>query len=164
MANRSTRAKGHEPCGLEGQVPYFPRGTLRPWGDKLSTTRVLDLRTGQDPYLPRRISSSLRRRIVDYYGTRSLDGTRSLSPKKNLFIHKTTIDRLPRYSILEWDKIPTSQEKSLRSGNNELSTTPVFDLWRGQVPYLWKGSLHPWDDNWSTTRSSDGTTSLSSRT
>ena len=35
---------------------------------------VLDLRMGQGPYLPRGISSSMRRRSIDYSGTRSSEG------------------------------------------------------------------------------------------
>jgi hypothetical protein len=95
----------------EGHAPHIPRGFSHPRGHKLSTTTVLDLRTGQDPYLPRGISSSIRRQIIDYSGTRSLDGTSSLSPKKEFFlVHETAIDRVLRYSILERDKFPISKD------------------------------------------------------
>ena len=47
-----------------------------------STTAVLDLRMGHTLYLPRWIYSSMRRQSIDYYHTRSSDGTRSQHPKK----------------------------------------------------------------------------------
>ena len=115
------------------------------------------------PY-PKRIFSSMRRQIIDYYSTRSLDGTSSLFPKRNSFIHKTTnystasvLDlrrdmlpisqedflvheatnyRLLRYSTFGRDKILISQEESIRPSDDRLSTTSVLDLWTGQVPYL----------------------------
>ena len=37
------------------------------------------------PY-PKRILSSMRRQIIDYHGNRSLDGTSTLSPKRNLSV------------------------------------------------------------------------------
>ena len=48
-----------------------------------STIVVLDLRTGHVPNLPRGIPSSMRQQSIDYYSTRSSDGTRSLFPKRN---------------------------------------------------------------------------------
>ena len=39
---------------------------------------------------PKRIISSMRRQIIDYYSTRSSDGTSSLFPKRNFFIYETT--------------------------------------------------------------------------
>ena len=60
-----------------GPAPYFSHKTTI-----YSTTAVLDLRMGHALYLPRWIYSSMRRQSIDYYHTRSLDGTRSLHPKK----------------------------------------------------------------------------------
>ena len=75
----------------------------------------------------------MRRQIIDYYGTRCSDGTRSLSPRKSLsvhettnyrllwysicgqdkfpiFIHKTTIDRLLQYPVVKWNNFPISKK------------------------------------------------------
>ena len=77
-----------------GHAPYLPRGS--PDG-----TRSL---------FPKRNPSSMRRHLIDYYGTRSSDGTRSLFPKRNFFVHEATIYRLLRYSIFGYDTLPISQE------------------------------------------------------
>jgi len=60
-----------------------------------STTTVLDLRMGHVPYFSR-----LWDGLFDYCGTRSSDGTSSLFPKKDLFVHETTTGRLLRTSSL----------------------------------------------------------------
>ena len=73
----------------------------------MSTTTVLD---GASSLFPKRNFSSTRRQIIDYYGTRSSDGIRSLSPKRNLFVHETTNYRLLRYSISVRDKFPISKK------------------------------------------------------
>ena len=110
---------------LDGTSSLFPRGILRPWGDKLSTTSVLDLRTKQVPYFPRGIihpwgdNSSTTSVLVlwrDKFPISQEDflvhettidrllrystfgGTSSLSLKKIFLVHETTIDRILRYS------------------------------------------------------------------
>ena len=87
---------------------------------------------GQGPYLPREISSSMRRKITDYFGTRSSYGTRSLSPKRNFFAHEVTNYRLLRYSIFGRDKFPISQKDSHIRDNNQ-STTTVLDSIRDKI-------------------------------
>ena len=125
-----------------GQAPYCPRGFSRSRGDKLLTTSVLDLRRDMLPisqedflvheatnyrllrYLtcsgtyspyPKRIFSSTRRQIIDYYSHRSLDGTSSQSPERIFLVHEMT----------------------------NYSTTSVLNLRTGHAPYLPKGFLHP---------------------
>jgi hypothetical protein len=62
-----------------------------------STTAVLELRMGHAPYFPRGISSSMRRQLIDYLGTRPSDRTRSLSPKKT-YSSRLQNDELSDYS------------------------------------------------------------------
>ena len=84
-----------------GQIPYFPKGIIHPWGDNSLTTSVLDLRRdkfpiSQEDFLvhettidrilrysafggtsslsPKRIFSSKRQQPIDYFGTRPLEG------------------------------------------------------------------------------------------
>jgi len=62
----------------------------------------------------------MRRQLIDYFGTRSSDGTCSLSPKKDLFVHETTTGWLFRYSILGWDQLPISQKEIFSSMRRQL--------------------------------------------
>ena len=87
---------------------------------------------GQGPYLPRGISSSMRRQNIDYSGTQSSDGTRSLSPKRNFFVHEVKNYRLLRYSSFGRDKLPISQKDSHIRDNNQ-STTTVLDSIRDKI-------------------------------
>ena len=103
-ANRVAGAKGHEPYGPEGQVPHFPRGiylSMRRqlidyygtrWGKlpisqeellvhETTIDRLLWYSMGASSLFPKRNFSSMRRQLIDYYGTRSSDGTRSLFSK-----------------------------------------------------------------------------------
>ena len=72
-------------------------------------------------------------------------------------------DRLHQYSTPGQDKFPISQmELFVHAMTN--STTSVLDLRMGQVPYFPGGTLRPWDNkliDYSSTRFSDGTSSLS---
>jgi hypothetical protein len=78
----------------------------------------------------------MRRQLIDYSSTRSLDGTSSLSSEKNIFVHEATIYRLPWYSILGWGKFPIFQEESFRPRGDNLSTTVILDFWMGPAPFL----------------------------
>ena len=49
--------------------------------------------------------------IIDYLGTRTLDGTGSLSLKKNFRVQDVTPDRLLRYSTIGWDMLPIYQKE-----------------------------------------------------
>ena len=122
----------------EGHAPHIPRGFSHPQGDKLSTTTVLDggkLPISQEDFLvheatnhrllqystfggtcsphPKRIISSMRRQIIDYYSTQSSDGTSSLFPKRNFFIHETTNYSTTSVLDLRRDMLPISQEDFL---------------------------------------------------
>ena len=130
-----------------------------------SITMLLDLRMGQGPYLPRGIFSSIRRQFIDYFGTRSSDGTRSLSPKRNLFVHETTNYRLLRYSISGWDKLPISK-KDLSIHETTIDRLLRYSIFGGTCsPYPKRIFSRPWDDDklfdYFGTRPSDGTSSLS---
>ena len=88
------------------------------------TTAVLDLRTGHAPYLARGISSSTRQQSIDYHHDPRTGPDPYIQRRLIPLICKTT----------------------------NYPTTPVLDLQIGHAPYLAKGSLHPWDNNWSTTK------------
>ena len=70
----------------------------------------------------------MRRQIIDYYSTRSSDGTSSLSPKKEFFfVHETAIDRVPRCSIFGRDKVPIPKRLSHpRDDNSSTATHSIF--------------------------------------
>ena len=88
--NRVVGAKSHEPCG--------PR-------DKFSTF----------------FKRSHFHQLVDYYSTRSSDGTSSLSPKEGFFSSiRRRIIRLLWYSISGWDTLPISQEDFSHLQDDEL--------------------------------------------
>ena len=74
----------------------------------------------------------MRRQNIDYSGTRSSDGTRSLSPKRNFFVHEAKNYRLLRYSTFGRDKLPISQKDSHIRDNNQ-STTTVLDSIRDKI-------------------------------
>ena len=65
-----------------GQAPYLPRGFHRPWDENNWLLRYSNF--GQDK-LPISQEDSIvhETTIIDYYGTRTSDGTNSLSPRKN---------------------------------------------------------------------------------
>ena len=63
---------------VRDKIPISQEEFLRPWSDKLSTTSVLDLRTGQVPHLPKGLSYK-RQQPVDYYSTR-------LNPRQDLHV------------------------------------------------------------------------------
>ena len=113
----------------------------------MSITTILDLWMGQDPYLQKRTSSYIRRQLIDYLGTRYLNGTRSLPPKRNLSVQETTNYRLLRYSISGGDKFPIS-EKDLFI--HETTIDQLLDPQTGQPPYL-QGLSHPQHNNSSIT-------------
>ena len=114
----------------------------------------------------------MRRRIIDYYSTRSPDRTSFL-----FSLSMRRLIRLLRYSISGWDKFPFSQEELFVhemtnyrllwysiSGRDKFpiflvhetthSTTKVLDLRMGHVPYF----CRPFD--YYGTRSPDRTHSL----
>ena len=72
---------------------------LRPWDYNWSTTSVLDLRRGQDPYFPRG-TTSMRRQSIDYLNTWSSDGTCSL-----FFSSMRWLIRLLQYSTYGRDML-----------------------------------------------------------
>ena len=74
----------------------------------------------------------MRRQNIDYSGTRSSDGTRSLSPKRNFFVHEAKNYRLLQYSSFGRDKLPISQKDSHIRDNNQ-STTTVLDSIRDKI-------------------------------
>jgi len=82
----------------------------------------------------------MRRQNIDYSGTRSSDGTRSLSPKRNFFVHEAKNYRLLRYSTFGRDKLPISQKDSHIRDNNQL-TTIVLDSIRDKI-YMSQEELH----------------------
>ena len=71
-------------------------------------------------------TSSMRRNLIDYYGTRFPDGTSSL-----FFSTMRRLTRLLRYSISGWDQLPIflDHEKTY-------STTTVLEPQMGLVPYI----------------------------
>ena len=117
----------------------------------LSTISVLEVQMGQDPYLPRGVSSFMRRQIINYFGTRSSDGRSSLSPKK-------IFSSMRRRQIFDYFGTRSSD------GTSSLSPKRTFS-YKKQQPvdyhstrlkprqdlYFTRRIIHPWDDNSSTT-------------
>ena len=104
MANRVAGAKRHELRGPKRQDLYLPRGVIHPW--RWRPVDYYDTRPYEDTRLPlpKRNFSSMRRQLVDYYGIRPMK-------RQDLY--------LPRGVIRTWD--------------DNLSTTTVFDLWRDKI-------------------------------
>jgi hypothetical protein len=138
-----------------GQDPYFPRETFRPWGDNWLTTTVLN---GASSLFPKRNSSSMRRQLIDYYGTRW--GKLPIS-QEELFVHEATVDWLLRCSISGWDMFPIFSS-SMRWRLIRLLRYSTFG--GTCFLYLKRTSSRSWDDNlidYYGIRYLDGTCSLS---
>ena len=117
--------------------------SLRPSDDRLSTTSVLDLWTGQVPYLPKRnFFSSMRRQLINYFGTRSLDGTSSLSLRRTQSYKEITIHRLLRTRLSEDTKLLTPKRNPSSSRRQLVdyhSTRPM----KNQNFHLPRQNYHP---------------------
>ena len=126
----------------------------------ISTTSVLDLRRdmlpiSQEDYLvhevtnfrllgtrsldgtwslfPKRNSLSMRRQIIDKFGTRSSDGTSYLSPKKIFSSIKTTTNSATSILNLRTGQVPNLPRGLSHIRDNNQSTTTVFDPNRDKI-------------------------------
>jgi hypothetical protein len=158
---------GPAPYFLVHETTYSTTAVLEPWmGPDLyffssmrTTVRLLWYSNTGWAMLP--IFSRPWDNLIDYWGTQFPDGTNSL------FL-------LDQWDLnFGRDMLPISQEESLRPwGDNNhdpqtgpdsyiqrrliplvckttnYPTTPVLNLRIKNAPYLAKGSLHPWDNNW----------------
>ena len=92
-------------------LPISQEDSSHPWDEGLFEYYGARSMDGTSSLFHKRIFSRLLdNELFDYSSTPPTDGTRSLSPKKDFFIYETTIGRLPRYSILGWDKFPISDK------------------------------------------------------
>ena len=136
----SLRVKGMANRVVNGTRSLFPKRNFSSMRRQIIDYYGTRSSNGTSSLFPKRTFSSMRRQIIDHYGTRSSDGTRSLSPKRNFFVHETTNYRLLLYSTFGRDKIPISQRGIISSSTRQ----QLID--------------------YSGTRSPDGTSSLSPRT
>ena len=131
----------------EGHIPPSSKKILSSMGRLFWLLRHYP-RTGPDPYLPRGIYLPMRRQIMNYYSTRSSDGTSSLSPKKEFFfVHETTIVRVPRCSIFGRDKVPIPKDLVTQ----EMTIHRLLRTRFSEDSKLLEGTLLPQSDNSSTT-------------
>jgi hypothetical protein len=111
-----------------GHAPYLPKRFNHPWGDKLSTTAVLDLRTGQTP---KRTLSHKRQQTVGYYNTR-------LNPRQDLyFTRRITHPRDGNQSISTY-----STQKDPNQGSHHTRKWRPIDYYSTRQ----RGFIRPRDD------------------
>jgi len=139
------------------------------------TTSVLDLRMGQAPYFPSGFSRPWDDDLFDYFGTRPSEGQVPHLPRGFSPSMRRRLTRLLRYStfggtsflspkrisspmrlqLIDYTRPSEGQilylpRGFLRPWDDNWLTTLVLDLWRDKFPYL-QGLNHPWGDNSSTT-------------
>jgi len=107
---------------------------------------------GTSSLSPKRISPYTKQQLIDYFGTRSSEGHAPHIPRGFFLVHET----MTNYSTTSVLDLRMGQVPYLSRGSSSMkwriiSTTSELDLRMGHTPYLPKEFLRPWDDNWSTT-------------
>ena len=156
----------------------LPKRNFSSRDDNLSTTTIHDRRRDKFP-ISKKSNSSMRWQVVDYYGTRPPEGQVPY-PQEEYFIHEMITYRLLRYStsggtsslsprrvIHPWDDIlstTTVLDSSWDKISISLEDLFIHEVTIRRLPWLLRystqdetnlnsprGSIHPRDDNTSTT-------------
>ena len=99
---------------------------------------------GTSSLSPKRIYSSMRRQLIDYFGTQPLEGQVPYLQEKQL-THEVTICRLLQYSTYEEARSLFSKKESSFTGI-KTSWLLGYSTRAIQVLHFLEGTIHPRDD------------------